>query len=88
MSKKNSSVNLSSLINDREDLREIYLSFKNKPVDKKSYLIGVSGGPDSMALAALSKIYSLGLMLKYITLWSTIVLERILQKKQSKLKNC
>ncbi len=61
MSKKNSSVNLSSLINDREDLREIFLSFKNKlsRYKKKSYLIGVSGGPDSMALAALSKIYSL-----------------------------
>ena len=60
MSKKNSSVNLKNELRNFKDLSKIFLSFKNKldSLNKKSYLIAVSGGPDSLALAALSKAYS------------------------------
>ena len=60
MSKKNSNAILKNGFKDFEDLSKIYLNFKNKlnKLNKKSYLIAVSGGPDSLALAALSKAYN------------------------------
>ena len=60
MSKKNSSVILKKKIENHEELLSIYLNI-NKKLDqfkKKSLLIDVSGGPDSLALAALAKVYS------------------------------
>ncbi|MDA9180866.1 tRNA lysidine(34) synthetase TilS, partial [Pelagibacteraceae bacterium] len=60
MSKKNSSVNLKNGFKDFKDLANIFKSFKNKLdlLNKKSYTVAVSGGPDSLALVALSKAYS------------------------------
>ena len=61
MSKKNSSVILKKLFKDNEEILKIYTIFKNniKSFKKKnSFLIAVSGGPDSLALAALAKAYS------------------------------
>ena len=60
MSKKNSSVILNNKFSDFKDLSLIYLNFKNKldKLNRKSYLVAISGGPDSLALAALSKAYS------------------------------
>ena len=60
MSKKNSSVNLKNGFKDFKDLSIVYLNFKSKldSLNKKNYLIAVSGGPDSLALAALSKAYT------------------------------
>ena len=60
MSKKNSSVNLKNGFKDFKDLSSIFINFKNKLdlLNKKRYTIAVSGGPDSLALAALSKAYS------------------------------
>ena len=60
MSKKNSIVNLKNGFKDFKDLSNIFLNFKFKldSLNKKKYLIAVSGGPDSLALAALSKSYS------------------------------
>ena len=60
MSKKNSSVNLKNGFKKFNDLSSVYLNFKNKleTLNKKKYLVAVSGGPDSLALAALSKAYS------------------------------
>ena len=57
---KNSSVNLKNYFQDDDDLSKVYLDFKIKldKIKKKSFIVGVSGGPDSMALAALSKAYS------------------------------
>ncbi len=59
MSKKNSSVNLKNGFKDYEDLSIIFFNFKNKLdlLNKKKYLIAVSGGPDSLALVALTKAY-------------------------------
>ena len=60
MSKKNSSVNLKKGFKGFKDLSNTYLNFKNKldTLNKKNYLVAVSGGPDSLALAALSKAYT------------------------------
>jgi tRNA(Ile)-lysidine synthase len=60
MSKKNSSVNLKDGFKNFKDLSNIFLNFKNKldRLNKKSYTVAVSGGPDSLALVALSKAYS------------------------------
>jgi len=60
MSRKNSSVNLKNGFKDYKDLSAIFLSFKNKldSFKKKKYLVAVSGGPDSLALVALTKAYT------------------------------
>ncbi len=60
MSKKNSSVNLKNQFKNLKILSKVFLNFKIKldSLNKKKYLIAVSGGPDSLALAALSKAYS------------------------------
>ncbi|MDC0511685.1 tRNA lysidine(34) synthetase TilS [Pelagibacteraceae bacterium] len=60
MSKKNLSVNLKNGFNNFKDLSNIFFDFKNKldNLKKKSYTVAVSGGPDSLALVALTKAYS------------------------------
>ena len=60
MSKKNSSVNLKNGFQDYKDLSTIFLDFKSKlnSLQKKKYLVAVSGGPDSLALVALTKAYT------------------------------
>ena len=60
MSKKNSNVILKNGFKDYEELSHIYYSFKKKlnSFKKKTFLIAVSGGPDSLALTALAKFYS------------------------------
>jgi len=60
MSKKNSNVILKEGFKNYEELSNIYLTFKTKLnyLKKKSFLIAVSGGPDSLALAALAKAYN------------------------------
>jgi len=60
MSKKNSSVNLRNGFKDFKDLSNIFINFKNKlnNFNKKSYVVAVSGGPDSLALVALTQAYS------------------------------
>ena len=60
MSKKNSSVNLRKRFNNLTYTSSIFLKFKNKldKLKKKKFTVAVSGGPDSLALVALTKIYS------------------------------
>lgn len=60
MSKKNSSVNLKNGFKNNKDLSNIFLNFKNKldALKKKKYVVAVSGGPDSLALVALTKAYA------------------------------
>ena len=61
MSKKNSNVpNLKSTFKKNKKIAEIYLHFKSileAVIAKKSFVVAVSGGPDSLGLAALSKMY-------------------------------
>ncbi len=60
MSKKNSNVILKNYFENYKELSNIYSVFKKKLAStrKKSFLIAVSGGPDSLALTALGKLYS------------------------------
>ena len=60
MSKKNSNAILKEGFKDYKELLEIYSIFKKKlkSSKKKSFLVAVSGGPDSLALTALAKAYS------------------------------
>ena len=61
MSKKNSNVqNLKSTLINNKKIFKIFSSFKSKlekSIGKKSFAVAVSGGPDSLALAALSQLY-------------------------------
>ena len=83
MSKKNSSVILKNRFCDFKDLSLIYLNFKNKldKLKRKSYVVAISGGPDSLALAALSKAYSIEKKTIFIILWLIIILDLIHLKK-------
>lgn len=60
MKKKNLNVHneLQKILDDNE-INKIYLNFKKKLklIGKKPFLVAVSGGPDSLALTALSKLY-------------------------------
>ena len=60
MSKKNSIANLKNGFKDYKDLSYIFYNFKSKldSLNKKKYLVAVSGGPDSLALVALTKAYA------------------------------
>ena len=60
MSKKNSSANLKNGFKNFKDLSNIFQSFKNKldRLNKRLFTVAVSGGPDSLALVALTKAYS------------------------------
>ena len=57
MSKKNSSVILKNGFKDYTDISKILLNFKKKlnKFKKDSFVVAVSGGPDSLALVALTK---------------------------------
>ncbi len=67
MSKKNSNVILKDSFKKYETILDTYLNFKKnlKNLKLKSAVIAVSGGPDSLALAALSKLYSLEFKTKF-----------------------
>ena len=59
MSKKNSNAILKSIFKNLDTPSKIYFDFKTKlnKSRNKSFVIAVSGGPDSLALTALSKAY-------------------------------
>ena len=67
MSKKNSNVNLKNGFKDFNDLNKVYHKYKNRIniLRKKTFVLAISGGPDSLALAALSKAYSYEKKIKF-----------------------
>ena len=72
MSKKNSIVlNHKNCFSSSKQILKIHLNFKKKILKFKAnkFLVAVSGGPDSLALSFLAKIYSInyGLNIKYFT---------------------
>ena len=99
MSKKNSSVNLKNGFKEFKDLSNIFSNFKNKlnSTHKKKFVVAVSGGPDSLALAALSKAYAYCYKSKFYyvlinhnlrrnSLQEAKKVKNLLQKKQINLK--
>ena len=67
MSKKNSNVILKNALKNSQVLSETYSEFKNNlnNIRIKSCLIAISGGPDSLALAALAKLYNFEKKIKF-----------------------
>tara|TARA_B100000242_G_scaffold293988_1_gene274061 strand:+ start:1478 stop:2503 length:1026 start_codon:yes stop_codon:yes gene_type:complete len=61
MSKKNSDVILKNYLQDFEDFSEVYLKFKSSlnKIKIKSFVVALSGGPDSLALVALTRAYKI-----------------------------
>ena len=99
MSKKNSSVNLKNGFKEFKDLSKIFSNFKSKlnSTNKKKFVVAVSGGPDSLALAALSKAYTCCYKSKFYyvlinhnirrnSLQEAKKVKNLLQKKQINLK--
>jgi len=99
MSKKNSSVNLKNGFKEFKDLSKIFSNFKSKlnSTNKKKFVVAVSGGPDSLALAALSKAYTYCCKSKFYyvlinhnirrnSLQEAKKVKNLLQKKQINLK--
>ena len=99
MSKKNSSVNLKNGFKEFEDLSKIFSNFKSKLnlTNKKKFVVALSGGPDSLALAALSKAYTYCYESKFYyvlinhnirrnSLQEAKKVKNLLQKKQINLK--
>ena len=86
MSKKNSSVNLKK---DYKDLSAIYLNFKKKldVLRRKNILVAVSGGPDSLALAALTKVYAYKKKIKFHYVLVDHNLRKNSQQESKKVKN-
>ena len=89
MSKKNSSVNLKNGFKDYKDLSSIFLNFKNRLdlLKKKKYLVAVSGGPDSLALVALAKAYTLCKKAKFYYLLVDHNIRKNSSQEAKKVKN-
>ena len=89
MSKKNSSVNLKNNFQDFKDLSNIFVNFKNKLdlLNKKSYVVAVSGGPDSLALVALTQFYKLYKKTKFEYLLVDHNIRKNSHKEAKKVKN-
>ena len=96
MSQKNSNASKKThkfLLNKLKDRRtlKIYKEFEGKLAINKNFIVAVSGGPDSLALTFLSKIYSIkkSLNVKYFTVDHKLRKNSTLEAKyvQKKLKN-
>ena len=85
MSKKNSSVILKKGFQNFEDLSKEYSNFKKKfkSINKRYYVVAISGGPDSLALAALTKALSFEKNIKFYY----VLIDHRIRKNSSKEAN-
>ena len=89
MSKKNSNVNLKNGFKNFEDLFNVFQNFKNKldSLSQKSFIVAVSGGPDSLALVALTKAYSYFKKTKFHYILINHNIRKNSSKEASRVKN-
>ena len=89
MSRKNLSVNLNNGFKDHKDLSAIFLNFKKKldSLKKNKYLVAVSGGPDSLALVALTKAYNFSKKTKFYYLLVDHNIRKNSSQEAKKVKN-
>jgi len=89
MSKKNSNVNLKNGFKDFTDLSKIFLNFKNKInfINKKKFVVAVSGGPDSLALVAFTKAYTYFHKSKFFYVLVDHKIRKNSSKEAKKVKN-
>ena len=89
MSKKNSSVNLKNGFKDFKDLSDVFLNFRKKldSINKKKYLVALSGGPDSLALVALTKAYKYQKRVKFYYVLIDHKIRKESTKEARKVKN-
>ena len=74
MSKKNSSVPKPKDLDSKNKISLIYSNFRsqlNTSVKRNAFLVAVSGGPDSLALSALSHTYLTEKKIKFFLFLST-----------------
>ena len=85
MSPKNSSakIRIPKIFKDKlknKRINKIYKSFEKSLKINENFIVGVSGGPDSLALAFLAKIYSIKKKLKS----KFVIIDHKLRKESSK----
>ena len=86
---KNSSVNLNNDLKEFKNLSNIFNNFKDKldSLNKKSYVVAVSGGPDSLALVALTQFYKLYKRTKFQYLLVDHKIRKNSHQEAKKVKN-
>ena len=89
MSKKNSNVNLKSGFKKFQGLSETYNNFKKKldNLRKSSAVVAVSGGPDSLALAAFTKAYTSKKKIKFYYVLIDHKIRKNSTKEANQVKN-
>ena len=85
MSKKNSNVILKSGFKNQKEISEIYINFKKKflNINRQPIVVAISGGPDSLALAALTKAFSYEKKLKFYY----VLIDHQIRKKSTEEAN-
>ena len=86
---KNSSVNLNNDLKEFKNFSNIFNNFKDKldSLNKKSYVVAVSGGPDSLALVALTQFYKLYKRTKFQYLLVDHKIRKNSHQEAKKVKN-
>ncbi len=85
MSKKNLNVILKSGFKNQKEISEIYINFKKKflNINRQPIVVAISGGPDSLALAALTKAFSYEKKLKFYY----VLIDHQIRKKSTEEAN-
>ena len=86
MKRKNTSAQL--LDNQFKNIYQNFKNFLDNNLEGKKFVIGVSGGPDSLALSCLSKLYSEETQKYFECIIIDHGVRKTVIKKQKKSNNC